>query len=58
MVENLFFESITFIRSLVRLLNLDFVSYLRIGGIEPVQKSVFTDERDVVSKNVKFKKKI
>jgi hypothetical protein len=27
----------------------------RINRIEPVQKSVLTDERDVVSKNVEFK---
>jgi hypothetical protein len=32
------------------------MSYFRINGIEPVQKSVLTNERDVVNKNVEFKK--
>jgi hypothetical protein len=55
MVEDLFLESVALIRSLVGLLNLNFVSCFRIGGIEPVQRSVLTNERDVVSKNVKFR---
>jgi hypothetical protein len=56
MVENLFFESVALIRSLIRLFNLNFISYFRIGEIESVQKSVFTDKKDVVNKNVKFRK--
>jgi hypothetical protein len=32
------------------------MSYFKINEVEPVQKSVLTDERDVISKNVKFKK--
>jgi hypothetical protein len=31
------------------------MSYFRISEIEPVQKSVLTDEKDVISKNVKFR---
>jgi hypothetical protein len=56
MVENLFLESIALIRSLIRLLNLNFISYFKIDGIKPVQKSVLADEKDVINKNVKFKK--
>jgi hypothetical protein len=31
------------------------VSYFRISGIEPVQRSVFADKKDVISKNVEFR---
>jgi hypothetical protein len=55
MVEDLFLESVALIRSLIRLLNLNFIFYFRIGGIEPVQRSVFTDKKDVINKNVKFR---
>jgi hypothetical protein len=55
MVEDLFLESVALIRSLVGLFNLNFISYFRISEIEPVQRSVFADEKDVISKNVKFK---
>jgi hypothetical protein len=56
MVKNLFFESVAFIRSLIGLLNLNFISYFRISGIEPVQKFVLTDKKDVINKNIKFRK--
>jgi hypothetical protein len=56
MVENLFLESVALIRSLIRLFNLNFIFYFRISGVEPVQRFVLTDKRDVISKNVEFKK--
>jgi hypothetical protein len=55
-IEDLFLESVALIRSLIRFFNLNFVFYFKIGEIESVQKSVLTDKKDVVSKNVKFKK--
>jgi hypothetical protein len=55
MIEDLFFESVALIRSLIRFLNLNFIFYFRIGGIEPVQRSVFADKRDVMNKNVEFR---
>jgi hypothetical protein len=56
MVENLFLESVALIRSLIGLLNLNFISYFKISEIEPVQRSVLTDKKDVINKNVKFRK--
>jgi hypothetical protein len=56
MVEDLFFESVALIRSLVGFFNLNFIFYFRIDGVEPVQRSVLADKRDVISKNVEFKK--
>jgi hypothetical protein len=56
MIEDLFLESVALVRSLIGLFNLNFIFYFRIGGIEPVQKSVFIDKKDVISKNVEFKK--
>jgi hypothetical protein len=55
MVEDLFLESVAFIRSLIGFFNLNFIFYFRIGGVEPVQKSVLTDKRDVMNKNVEFR---
>jgi hypothetical protein len=55
MVEDLFFEFVALIRSLIRLFNLNFIFYFRIGEIEPVQRFVLANEKDVINKNVKFK---
>jgi hypothetical protein len=36
MIEDLFFESVALIRSLIRLFNLNFIFYFKINGVEPV----------------------
>jgi hypothetical protein len=56
MIENLFLESVALIRSLIRFFDLNFIFYFKINGVEPVQKSVLANKRDVINKNVKFRK--